>query len=73
MMAHDNSSGMKRLAKTLVVLYPTEVELGVEDDEWEKPAGGVANIFRDVFGRGRRDQRLNDDNYADLVSPFVPE
>ena len=72
-LAHDNSSGMKRLAKTLVMLYPAEVELGMEDDEPEKPSGGMVNMFRNVFGRGRRDQRRNDDNYADLVTPFVPE
>ena len=72
-MGHDNSSGMKRLAKTLDTLYPATVELGMEDDEPDKPAGGVMNMFKNVFGRGRRDQRRNDDNYADLVTPFVPE
>ncbi|KAF9782910.1 hypothetical protein BJ322DRAFT_1126616 [Thelephora terrestris] len=71
-MAHDNSGGMKRLAKTLDMLYPAQVELGMEDDEPDKPTG-VVNMFRNVFGRGRRDQRRNDDNYADLVTPFVPE
>jgi len=72
-MVHDGSSGMKRLAKTLDTLYPAEVELGMEDDEPERPPGGVVNMFKNVFGRGRRDQRRNDDNYADLVTPFVPE
>jgi hypothetical protein len=71
-MAHDNSGGMKRLAKTLDMLYPAQVELGMEDDEPDKPTG-VVNMFRNVFGRWRRDQRRNDDNYADLVTPFVPE
>ena len=72
-MAHDSSSGMKRLAKTLDTFYPAAVELGMEDDEPEKPAGGVVNMFRNVFGRGKKDPRRNDDNYADLVTPFVPE
>lgn len=69
---HDNSA-MKRLSKTLDILYPAQVELGMEDDEPDKPTGGVVNMFRNVFGRGRRDQRRNDDNYADLVTPFVPD
>lgn len=72
-MAHDNSSGMKRLAKTLDTLYPAEVELGMEADDQEKPASGVMGALRNVFGRGKKDQRRNDDNYADLVTPFVPE
>ena len=72
-MVHDNSSGMKRLAKTLDTFYPAEVELGMEDDEPEQPPGGVMNMFRNVFGKGRKDQRRNDNNYADLVTPFVPE
>ena len=72
-MTHDNSSGMKRLAKTLDTLYPAKVELGMEDDEPDKPAGGVMGALRNVFGRGKKDQRRNDDNYADLVTPFVPE
>ena len=72
-MARDNSSGMKRLAKTLDFLYPAQVELGMEDDEPDRPTG-VVNMFRNVFGRGRGgDQRRNDDNYADLVTPFLPE
>ena len=70
---HDGSSGMKRLAKTLDTLYPAKVELGMEDDEPDKPAGGMMNMFKNVFGRGKKDQRRNDDNYADLVTPFVPE
>lgn len=72
-MAYDNSSGMKRLSKTLDMLYPAQVELGMEDDEPERPDGGFVNMFKNVFGRGRRDPRRNDDNYADLVTPFVPE
>ena len=72
-MVHDSSGGAKRLAKTLDALYPAQVELGMEDDEPDKPAGGMRNMFKNVFGRGRRDQRRNDDNYADLVTPFVPE
>ena len=72
-MGHDNSSGMKRLAKTLDTLYPAEVELGLEDGEPDRPAGGVMGALRNVFGRGKKDQRRNDDNYADLVTPFVPE
>ena len=71
-MGGDSSSGMKRLAKTLDTLYPAEVELGMEDDEPDKPAGGVMGALRNVFGR-KKDQRRNDDNYADLVTPFVPE
>lgn len=72
-MAHDSSSGMKRLAKTLDVLYPAKVEYGMEYEEPEKPASGVMGMFKNVFGKGRKDQRRNDDNYADLVTPFVPE
>ena len=68
-MAHDNSSGMKRLAKTLDALYPAQVELGFEDDE----PGGMVSKIKNAFGRGRKDQWRNDDNYADLVTPFVPE
>ena len=72
-MAHDGSSGMKRLAKTLDLFYPAEVELGMEDDEPDKPGGGgVMGALRNVFGK-KKDQRRNDDNYADLVTPFVPE
>lgn len=70
----DNSSGMKRLSKTLDVLYPAQVELGMEDDEPDKPTGGMVGLFKNVFGRGgKKDQRRNDDNYADLVTPFVTD
>ena len=74
-MAHDNFSGMKRLAKTLDILYPAQVELGMEDDEPDEPAGRMVGKFKfkNLFGRGRKDQRRNDDNYADLVIPFIPE
>jgi len=71
-MAHDNSGGMKRLAKTLDTLYPAKVELGMETDEPDTPSGGMRGVFRSVFGK-KKDQRRNDDNYADLVTPFVPE
>ena len=76
-MANDNWSGMKRLAKTLDTIYPAEVELSTENNEdgetVDRPAGGVVGALRNVFGRARRDQRRNDDNYVDLVTPFVPE
>ena len=72
-MLHDNSSGMKRLAKTLDTLYPGKVELGMEDDGPDKPFGGVMNAFKNVLGKGRRGQQRSGDDYADLVTPFVPE
>jgi len=74
-IAHDNRSGMKQLAKTLDTLYPAKVELGLEDDvggELDRPVSGVAGALRNVFGRTKRDQRWNN-NYADLVTLFVPE
>ena len=72
-MAHDNSSGMKRLAKTLNTFYPAKVEFGMEDDEPGGPAGGVVSTFRNVFGKGRNDRRRRDHNYADPVTPFVSD
>ena len=72
-MIHDHSCGMRRLAKLMDAFYPAEIELGMEDDEPDKPAGGVVNVLKNVFGRGKKDQRRNDDNYADLVTPFIPE
>jgi len=71
-MSHDSSGGMKRLAKTLDTLYPAKVELGMEDDEPDAPQGGMMNMFKNVFGK-KKDQRRNDDNYADLVTPFFPD
>ena len=72
MMMCDGSNNMKRLARTLDMLYPAGVELDVEDDEPGKPADGALNTFSNAFGREWRVQRRNDDDYAELVTPFVP-
>ena len=54
-MARGNSSGMRRLAKMLDKFYPAEPESGVEDDRLDKLTCGIASMFKNVFGKGRRD------------------
>ena len=71
-VAHDNSGDMQRLAKTLDMLYPVKAGLGMNGELGGSP-GSVVNTFKNASGSGRRDLQRNDDNYAALLTPFVPE
>jgi len=67
---HDNTGGMRRLAKMVDMCYPNE---RCDDGSNGPEKTTVGGLFKRVIGRGNNRVRgVNEDTY-ELVTPFVPE